>query len=479
MQASIKALTSFIFVSVLTGNLFGISHNLSYSAPSLLPTLKDPPFVRRVIHSFSERKNYNIKFSGHIHMQSFYDSRQIKGQYNDLYVLFPLPYEQDDCCGDIDAASQFSMMAIDTYFIADVFGPKIWEAKVNAKIEGRFVGLGDFSSALLSLHRGFFTFLWPNTMLLLGYSYHPIDRDRPLGGERLFPNTVSSGNGILFDPFQYVSQVRLRHKAGDNLEFVFALTKNFESRMARWSVIPDLFFQVSTRVKDQVFGFGINYHLETPRLVTEVENNDKTNEQIASICPNLFALLRFKKFRAKARFLYVENGHALNLIGSYAVDYFNPNTKERHYINLRALNAWLDMAYAGKRTEPGMFIGFSKNIGASGDIIKSFQYLVNFCRPLFDLFLGQQFEQSAGLPPIVDADYMFILSPRIRLFFGPLVVGAEINYFRAAYSARRVRQRVREACEDAWECDFDSRGRVINAVPVSNMRLLVVTNYYF
>ena len=98
---------------------------------------------------------------------------------------------------------------------------------------------------------------------------------------------------------------------------------------------------------------------------------------------------------------------------------------------------------------------------------------------MFDVLPPVQAVVTSAFPPVVDADYMFILSPRIRVFFGPLVVGAEVNYFRVAYSKRRVQERLAQDSENAWECDFDSRGRVINTVPVSNIRLLVVTNYYF
>lgn len=414
--------------------------------------------AKRVVKKILKNDKFDFDFSGHVSLESFYDSRQVKGQFHDEYVFYPLDVNFDKRCLDINGKDQLSMTAIHVYGRVEVKGPDVWGAKSSSKIEAKFTGVNDSTIRLFRLNKGIINFDWGKTKLLLGHYYHPIGRDKILGREKFYPITLGTGYGIGFDPFAYVAQARVRH-VYRNFEFVFAVFKHYKSEIARFAVTPDLFCQFTANMGKHYFGFGMDYHVEVPRLQTD--EGFMTTQQLGSVHPFIFAILNINKLKIRSRFIYSENGRTLGILGSYATKCRDPETDERILTNLRALNVWADIVYTGKRVEPAIFLGFSKNIGASCNIIKSYIDDQGKDVPLLDVEGG-----------VNNTDYRFIAAPRVRFRFGPMVVGAELEYFRVAYARRNFD-------EENWQNDYDSRGKIICSRVVSNTRLLVTTRYYF
>lgn len=405
------------------------------------------------------KDDFYYKLKGRVALQSLYDSRQFRGNYQDYYLIIPLPADCSKCCLDINDKSQYTMIGFEAYFGGKAYGPKVWNAKTYAELEAKFTGVGDSTVRLFRLNKGDVRFHWERSKLMLGHYYHPIGRYKLLNGVKFFPYTLVSSYGAGFDPFTYVPQVRFVHCI-NNIEYAFALTKHYRSEAARLAVMPDMFFQISGLIRDShVLGAGINYHVEIPRLVTDKDY--KTTEQIGSITAYALASLKFRPFVLNTRVVYAENGDIFNLIGSYAVGRRIPATDERFLVNLRTLNYWFDFTYERKKSELSLFIGYSKNLGARCRIVKSYKDEYDNDIPLLDV---------PGA--ITDVDHLLIAAPRVRVHWGPLEIGAGIEYFRAAYAKRRFD-------EKDWEKDYDCRGRVINTCPVNNMRFIAVTRYFF
>jgi hypothetical protein len=310
----------------------------------------------------------------------------------------------------------------------------------------------------LRLNKAYAQFDWSDWMILLGHHYHPIARYTFPTGDTFYPHTLSSAWGIGFDPFRYVSQGRFLRKY-KNYELLLAFTKFYNSQEARWATRPDIFLQISGMFKEKhILAVGLSNNVEIPRIETDL--NFKTAQQVQSVIPFISAIVRVDPFRIYSRFIYASRGDVFELISGYAVNCYNSKTDERNYVPLRAINFWADIVYEGlDRAEPGLFIGVSKNIGASQNIIKS---AVNSEGETVNLLEGE----------FAVINNMFILSPRLRMRWGPMVVGAEIEYLRAAFARR-------SQFKEGWENDFDCRGRVTNTCPVSNTRFLVATRYYF
>jgi len=334
---------------------------------------------------------------------------------------------------------------------AKVKGPEVWNAKTSAWVEGDFLGLGDATSRLVRMLRGYARLDWEKTNLILGLHIHP------LYFLEMYPETISNSEGVMFDPFIYSSEARVTHKR-DNFEIVFAIIKDFSVESAKRAVLPELFWKFSVFIKEHTFGCGVNYRVDIPRLKTD--RGYKEDAHLSSVYPFVFALLKPGNFEFKLKFIYLENAANYFLLGAYGVTQRNPETDERFLTNMRTVVFWADLIYRGKKLEPGIFIGYSRNIGASDPIIKSYKGELGNDVSLLDVECA-----------VTNAKYMFICMPRLRLKLGSFILGFEMEYFRASYA--------RGYNEENWQDDFDDFGKVIRSRTVANTRFLFATRYEF
>ena len=138
----------------------------------------------------------------------------------------------------------------------------------------------------------------------------------------------------------------------------------------------------------------------------------------------------------------------MTLLSGYAVHSIDPYTDQRTYTNTQCLNLWLDTAYKGE-IEPGLFIGITKNIGASSTIIQSITDESGATENL--VYTGGQ--NNVGL--------VYRLQPRIRWFLKPFIFGAEAELTGATYGT------------------LTNTARVINTQLVNNFRILLAAFYVF
>lgn len=423
---------------------------------------------------FLSRK-FDFTLQGYVALEGMYDSRQILGYKLNQYVLFPLPQKLDSTGLDINDKSQFNMLAARATLTSTFKGPKIWGAATKALLEGDFTGLNDQTVGLFRVKKAFAQLDWQNTSLMLGQYYHPLCLDE------LFPETISFGRGIIYDPFCYAPQIKLRHKL-DRYEFVLAVSKRFDLEAARRAAMPDLLGQMDIYLKEHVIGFGINYHTEVPRLYSEVANTTtelnsnvslpdvktfKTTESISSLYPYIFGGFHFDPFDVRARLTCAENGVVYSLIGGYDVVERNERTDQRIYANTRTIAFWTDIIYNRlSRLEPAVFVGISKNIGTGTNILKGYPEGLDegITDPDF-LTLLQLNNATTGI------DYTFICAPRLRVKFGDLHICAELEYTRASFAD--------PATSKDWEDDFGPTGKVVCGKPVNNFRILLSTFYNF
>jgi len=405
------------------------------------------------IKEYRVGKDFRFKILGSVNFQSFYDSHQFIGFTHDAVVYFPRPKNCDDRGLDISKKDQFSMLGISYNSKIMFLGPDVWGAKTGGRLDLSIGGLS-LDVIFLRMKNGFVDFKWKKTKLRIGHYYHPL----ALG--KTYPTTVSGSEGIGYDPFRKAALMRVKHKI-DRFELIMALAKIYSSLPSLWSTTPDLFFQINVEQNKNLFGVGINFHIETPRLVTE--EFYKTTEQVKGMCPFLFAHIKRKPFRVKMRLSYSENGAPFFIMEAYAVKFRNPETDERVYTNLRALSFWIEFIYKkeNKRViEPALFIGISKNLGARDRIVKSYTDDSGSIIPLL-------FVPGA----ITFADYMFVIAPRVRIRIKNFVIGAEIEYSRGGFA--------RDFTDPNWRDDFDNYGRVVNPTPSSNTRFVFTTSYVF
>jgi len=404
--------------------------------------------------------NIALQFKGYFCLEGMCDTRQFFSYNLDHYVVFPLPVKCDARCQDINDTAQLQMLAYKIYVTSMLHGPKIWGAQSYGEVKFNFVGTG-IDPIISKLRLGYIKLSWEDkTKLLIGMYYNPISLDE------IFPDTVTDGFGIGYDPFDYSPQVRLKHKV-DKFEFTLATVKIYWFKGARWSAIPDFHIQANIHAGKQLLGVGAFYRSEVPRL--ETDKGYKTKQQLNCLYPFVFTKLKFKMFKEpfllKARLTYCENGAPFDIIGAYAVKWRNPQTDERVYVNMRALAFWSEFLYKGsKKVEPAFLVGYTKNLGAPCRIQK---YYVE--EQEGNNRVEHKIVSLLDVPGLTNASYMLLVAPRLKVTFGPLRLGFEIEYTRAAFA--------RSYDCPGWQHDFDSRGRVIRAKPVGNVRFYIQTRY--
>jgi len=417
----------------------------------------------------AEKKFSKFKFfsTGQVAWQSFYDTDEFAGALQDAVVFFPLPQNVDTSGLDINNKDQYSMYALNASVKSLFVGPDLWKAKVVGRFEIGFSGVGDNTVRVMSISNAYISFLWKKSEVRFGHYYHP------LALSTVYPTPVSGSEGEGYDPVRKAGLIRFTHVV-DKFKFIFAVSKLFGREEARWAATPDLFCQMSVRLrKEYHFGIGVNYHVEVPRLFSqtpsaelglEAEKTYKTTESVNGLAAFIFIRLLPKPFLIKARANYIENGAAFAIMGSYNVAHRNAVTDERIYTPIRAFTFWYDIVYLGsKRVEPAIFIGFAKNLGSKRNIEKSY----------FDEASGEEKEVSliGKDDPLPNAQYMFQISPRLRMRAKNFILGFEVGYSRAAFA--------RDSTKDGWKDDYDCHGKIINAKPVSNTRLIFSAIYAF
>lgn len=387
-----------------------------------------------------------LQWFGYVKAEAIYDSRQVFGFREDQLLYYPERKLLDARGQDINARGTFDTYAIQTRLDLAGFGPNVGCTKSVFLIEADFLGRTDrtinefaLRQALMVLHADGITFL-------AGQAWHPICI--PI----TFPETISFNEGIPISPFALQPQFRFTFT---NEYFELMLTAigflgdrpfgptELGAKTIRDSLMPDfnILAKISKNENLELY-FDLDIMRVLPRLVTNFNYRERNPFTALSTC--VTSKISFDNTVWYTRFIYAEDAAVFEMIGGYAVHNRNPITDERIYTPLRTLAASTELIWESD-WEPGIFLGYAKNIGANKTIIPNF---------------GPDNESGIfSLGP--DIDYVFRVSPRIRYYNQNLVIGIELEYTRAAYGIITI------------------HGDVANAVPVGNTRFLFATYYVF
>ncbi|MCK5632904.1 hypothetical protein KAH94_04095 [bacterium] len=404
--------------------------------------------------SIETSKKYKFKFSGYVRMDGFFDTRQNLDFWRGFDLAHPARVLLDPNGQDVNAKAQYNMVPY-TALRLKATGPKCFNARSSATVRTDFAGkvdtAGEQHFGSLRLQHGYVQFDWEKTKLIGGLAYHPLTI------LRFSTDTIAINAGEMFDPFQYSAHLMYQHKL-EFFEFIFALGKLYERERSRDAIMPDFFAEVVAEYKEHLFAMGVDVRAIVPRLQTEtdpifatllegreVEHGYKTSQMIVSPIAFVGAKLQWGNVTSTTRFTYAANAAPFSLIGGYAVKCRDPQTDKRQYTLLRSLNFWTDLSYNNDVFEIGVLVGTAKNIGSKYKILRE---------PIADDAPEGTQGDLLAFGFALDMDYLVRIQPRLRVFSGPVTFGAEVEYTRAAFGTTN-------------EC-----GRVCNACPVANTRLL-------
>lgn len=415
--------------------------------------LISPELKRPIFSSVGKEvpdKIFRWGVTGYIKNESYFDSHQDVGAVQDQFFLYPRRPRPDSCGRDINNKGHFNMLAIESRIRGEVAGPKIFKAntfgvlEVDAWAEG--VGL---SIGRIRLRHAFMYFEWLDKSILLGQYWHP------LYNTDCFADTVQFNGGSPFDPYAREAQIRLTKKFGNMtlllaacsrgtsiIDGPLALAEQTQGAYIRNGIMPNLNAQVHTTIYDHLFGIVVDATRLVPRLATK-DDRLRVSESLVSFTILGFASLNWPKFTLNLKGIYSQNGYGYLLISGYAIHCIDKYTNENVYTNTQCLSAWADMYYKHPVVQPGLFIGYTKNIGACKSIVLDPNQET--------VFAGDQ----------EDIDYIFRFSPRVRWLKQPFILAVECDLTQAAYGT------------------ITNTGRVKDAVPVNNFRAMLATYYVF
>lgn len=373
------------------------------------------------------------------------------------FNFFPKPVDYDYSGEDINDKSRLTMLSISTRLTTAITGPKVLGARSSALLEADFFGHSETDINGLRLRHAYTRLNWEKAELLLGQYWNPMFLTECL------PGTVSFNSGAPFHPFARNPQIRFTYKPGRlGLMFVALSQRDYVSNgpngpsaeYIRNAGIPEMQVQFYYQKKNTesrtefLAGAGGGYKIIQPRLFYQTgfpSLKVKVDEKLASKSFHVFMKATGPKQSFKTQFVWGENLHDLLMLGGYAVKNNEnfPSNELWTYSPVRTLSAWFSYQVNMGDFEPGLFVGFTRNMGADEVITPT----------IFEIhYFGRGY----------NIDYSSRISPRLFYNEGKMKFGAEIEYTTAAYG-------------NSW----DDYGKVLNSEEVRNTRLLFTATYFF
>ena len=308
-------------------------------------------------------KEWDASVYGFARIDYIFDSRQ-SAQVREYHLnLYPLDKSLDVQGKDINATGASNFLAVTSRLGVKFRGPDVWGAKASGTLEGDFFGNTQSSIALYRLRHAYATLDWKKTSLTMGQTWYPAFIPE------VFPGVANFSTGIMFNPFGWVGQVRVKQKLNDKVSLTLAAYKDREFQTANGtgavdnsatynSVIPTLHAQLQYKGKEVLAGVGAEYQSLKPVIAS---NNLVSDETI-----NSTALLGYFKYAnndiiAKAYAITGGNLNHMVMLGGFAE--YNVAGKPISYQSTKTTAFWVDIASANPKVAPGVFFGHSKNNG--------------------------------------------------------------------------------------------------------------------
>ncbi|MBE0675899.1 MAG: hypothetical protein IH591_14675 [Bacteroidales bacterium] len=401
-----------------------------------------------------------IKFSGFVRNDIFFNTRQTVAAREGAFLLWPEKINYDMLGEDINARSDFNIMAIITRMTVSVTGPEALGAKTSALIETDFFGQANDNISLIRLRHALIKFNWNRLELMIGQYWNPLF---VVGNT---PSTVSFNAGTPFNSFARNPQLRLTASLGHFTLIGAALSQRDHSSYAspgagtaataspaylRNSLMPDMHLQLHLENSNESnvrigIGAGGAYKRIVPRLTARIlppaANMVVVDEHVDGFTGIIFGRLISKSISLRMYARYGENISDLLAPGGYAaLTPANPLNPELNYVPLRSKSYWLDFGTNGKKFQAGVFTGYFINKGSGKTVIDP------------DLIFGRA----------TDISSLFRVSPRLVFISGKVSISAEVEYMKANFGL----------------ATFSDNALPLNVRPVENVRIVSTVVYNF
>ena len=316
-------------------------------------------------------KEWDASIYGWVRTEYNFDSRQsaYAREYN--LNLYPLDEKLDSNGKDINAAGASNFLAITSRLGVNFRGPDVWGAKASGKIEGDFFGNtelnktsgGTGSIGLLRLRHATATLAWPKTSVTFGQTWYPTFVPE------VFPGVVNFNTGILFNPFGWAGQIRVKQKITPEFSVDLIAYKDREQITANAtgayansatinSSMPTLHAQLQYKNKNIFAGIGAEYQSLKPVIESNaLASDEKLNSEM------FFGFFKYSDEKVVAKLYGITGGnlHHLSMIGGFAG--YTETNGQQSYKPSKTSAFWVDLASNNAKIAPGVFFGYTKNSG--------------------------------------------------------------------------------------------------------------------
>lgn len=308
-------------------------------------------------------KEWDVNLYGFIRTDYIWDTRksaQVR-EYN--LNLYPLDVALDANGKDMNAVGQSNFLSVVSRLGVKVKGPDVWGAKMSGTLEGDFFGNTESSIGLLRLRHAYVSMDWSKTSLTMGQTWYPTFIPE------VFPGVANFSTGIMFNPFGWASQVKLKQNFTKEFSFAFTAYKEREftttgpgtqNAASINSAIPSLNGVFQFKGKNLLLGAGLEYKSLQP-LTQNATNTLVTTEKVNSSTLFGYAKYANDKFSIKAYGISGGNLYNLVMLGGFTASTTNGI---QTYDPTKTTSFWVDIASNGKSVAPGLFFGTTKNNGS-------------------------------------------------------------------------------------------------------------------
>jgi hypothetical protein len=329
----------------------------------------------------SAEKEWDYNFYGFIRTDYIFDTRKSYQVREDNLNLYPLDKVLDIKGEDLNATGSYNFLSIVSRVGVKIKAPDVWGAKIYGDLEGDFFGNTEASIGLIRLRHAYVTMDWKKTSLTMGQTWYPAFVPE------IFPSVANFNTGIMFNPFGWASQIKVKHNFTKELSFAVTLYREREFTTATAaggtqnsastnSPVPSIHGQFQFKNTNWLAGFGVEYKSLQPltEYAPTSTTKAKTTEKVNSTSFVGFVKYNNDDFYIKA--YGISGGNMINfvMLGGF-VGYSNPLQPEK-YEATKTSSYWVDIASNGKKIAPGLFLGYSSNDGNSkkglsaGEIVK-------------------------------------------------------------------------------------------------------------
>jgi hypothetical protein len=393
-------------------------------------------------------KPVDVKISGFIMNNMFFDTRRNVDAIDGMVLLYPLPEAKNSLDVDFNKFPNLTLLSFASRLIFGISGPNAFGAKTSGLIELDFTSRAN--SATVRFRQAWVKLNWEKTELLIGRTWHPIC------SMDVIPTVMAMSVGAPFQPFNRSEQISLTHKIGKvNLVFSALFQNDYtnngpvgkSSTYQNNAIVPNLHAQVKYKTENAILGVGVDYKRLKPRTYVE-SPVDRTKMKTDAVidCPSIvaYAQVTSGKLTISGKSILAANISESLMTGAYGISSYNALTGYEEYTNFRHFFVWSNVSY-GDKLKYSLFTGYLKNLGAGENIIAPF----NSSPTVFGL--GENIGQ------------LIRITPTVSYTVGKTIIALELEHNIAGYGT----------------IDYMNKGKIVNTSSVNGTRILATMFYNF